>query len=490
MPDTDDFIDRNDALAVLAVMGDLSMGQPIDHSMRVADLSAALARQLGWDDIAVAQVRQVALLRWSGCTANAPDIAATLSDDVHGRAAMLALQFDKITLLVPPQDIAAHATLSASIHCEVSSLVAESLGLDGGVVAALGCVFEHWDGSGRPNGYQGSAIPASAMVASMCSELEVLSRTHGLARALQMLRQRAGVVYPAPMVDCAEAHAANWLAALVQSPRPWEAEDDQQALRRVGMGLIGHVIDLKLPWLTNQSRAVVALADAIAAAMGSSSAQRATLRRAGWLHGLGRVGIANAVWNRAGPLTTGEWERVRLAPYWTSRAARQVGRLATAADIASNTFERLDGSGYFRGLSAAGLSIESRILAAAVAWVALRTDRPWRAALRADEAMTVLQTEGNGERFDPHVLSALQACIGPQAGQGDPERQPPPLLTAREREVLRRISLGDSNKEAAKRLDISPSTVRTHLESVFRKLGCRTRAACTLRAAMLGLLAE
>jgi HD-GYP domain-containing protein (c-di-GMP phosphodiesterase class II) len=204
------------------------------------------------------------------------------------------------------------------------------------------------------------------------------------------------------------------------------------------------------------------------------------------------VGIANAVWNRAGPLTTGEWERVRLAPYWTSRAARQVGRLATAADIASNTFERLDGSGYFRGLSAAGLSIESRILAAAVAWVALRADRPWRAALPADEAMTVLQTEGNGERFDPQVLSALRACIGSEAGQGDPERQPqpPPLLTAREREVLRRISLGDSNKEAAKRLDISPSTVRTHLESVFRKLGCKTRAACTLRAAMLGLLAE
>jgi HD-GYP domain-containing protein (c-di-GMP phosphodiesterase class II) len=256
------------------------------------------------------------------------------------------------------------------------------------------------------------------------------------------------------------------------------------------MSPIGHVIDLKLPWLTGQSSAVVALADALAASLGLSAAQRATLCCAGWLHGLGRVAIPNAVWNRAGPLTTGEWERVRLAPYWTSRGARQVAHLITAADVASHAFERLDGSGYFRGISAAGLPIESRILAAAVAWCALRADRPWRAARSADEALTVLKTEGSGERFDPQVLSALRAFTGAAAEQRDPKPAPSLMLTTREREVLRRIALGDSNKEAARRLDISPSTVRTHLESVFRKLGCKTRAACTLRASMLGLLAE
>jgi DNA-binding CsgD family transcriptional regulator len=62
------------------------------------------------------------------------------------------------------------------------------------------------------------------------------------------------------------------------------------------------------------------------------------------------------------------------------------------------------------------------------------------------------------------------------------------VLSARERDVLHRISLGDSNKMAAQRLGISPSTVRTHLESAFKKLDCKTRAACTLRASLLGLL--
>jgi DNA-binding NarL/FixJ family response regulator len=61
-------------------------------------------------------------------------------------------------------------------------------------------------------------------------------------------------------------------------------------------------------------------------------------------------------------------------------------------------------------------------------------------------------------------------------------------LSAREIDVLRSISRGASNKDAARELDLSPSTVRTHIESVFRKLQCSTRAAATLKASSLGLL--
>ena len=57
-----------------------------------------------------------------------------------------------------------------------------------------------------------------------------------------------------------------------------------------------------------------------------------------------------------------------------------------------------------------------------------------------------------------------------------------------EREVLRRISLGASNKVVAQKLAISPSTVRPHVENAFRKLECSTRAAATLKATQLGLL--
>lgn len=62
------------------------------------------------------------------------------------------------------------------------------------------------------------------------------------------------------------------------------------------------------------------------------------------------------------------------------------------------------------------------------------------------------------------------------------------LLSKREGEILQHISQGASNKTVARTLGISPSTVGTHVESIFRKLQCTTRAAATLKALTFGLI--
>ena len=120
----DDQIDLLDALRALAFMGDLSMGQPVDHSPRVAWLACQLARVIGFDDEAIEDVRCIALLRWSGCTANATDVAATISDDVVGRGAMLASQIERIEVLVRPEELPLRLTSISAIHCVVSSVIA------------------------------------------------------------------------------------------------------------------------------------------------------------------------------------------------------------------------------------------------------------------------------------------------------------------------------------------------------------------------------
>lgn len=125
----DDHIDLLDALRALAFMGDLSMGQPVDHSPRVAWLAGQLARDIGLEDAVVEDFRCIALLRWSGCTANAADVAATISDDFVGRGAMLAGQIDRIEVLVSPEELALRLASISAIHCEVSSVIAEALGL-------------------------------------------------------------------------------------------------------------------------------------------------------------------------------------------------------------------------------------------------------------------------------------------------------------------------------------------------------------------------
>jgi HD-GYP domain-containing protein (c-di-GMP phosphodiesterase class II)/DNA-binding CsgD family transcriptional regulator len=483
---TEDTVDLMGALRAFAFMGDLSMGQPLDHSLRVAWLAERLGRALGLDEATRDEIAPVALLRWSGCTANAADVAATIADDVDGRAAMLALQPERIALRVPPEQLPERIAAIAAIHCEVSSLIAGALGLPPGVAAALGCVFEHWDGSGGPRGLVGDAIGLTASLVSLCSELEVLSRVHGVDAALGLLRRRAGVVHSPAFVDVACTHAATWLVQLAAGA-DLEAPVAANG-RSADLALIADVIDLKLAWLLGHSRAVANCAATLAAATDLAPNRQAALRRAGWLQGLGRVAVPNAIWERPGPLTAAEWERVRLSPYWTARAARRIGRLAQEVELASHAFERLDGSGYFRGARGAAMSLEHRILPVATSWVALRSPRPWREALADGAALDLLRREAAGGKFDAQVVEALAARPAPARCAPRTPAGDAATLTAREIDVLRRVSRGDSNKLAAQALGISPSTVRTHLESVFRKLGCNSRAACTLKANISGLL--
>lgn len=115
------------------------------------------------------------------------------------------------------------------------------------------------------------------------------------------------------------------------------------------------------------------------------------------------------------------------------------------------------------------------------------SERPWRPALSHDEASGLLLAEADQGRFDHR---ACQAVMAASRGETTMTACKPGggLLSERETEILRRISTGGSNKEVARQLGISPSTVRTHVESVFRKLQCTTRAAATLKALTLGLI--
>ena len=480
----EDLMALDDALRALASMGDLSMGQPLDHSQRVAALSAQMARHLGWDDTLARQVHETALLRWTGCTANATEVASTITDDVTGRALMLQLQFEKIEFLVPPQAVASRVLRVSSIHCDVSMLIARTLGLQPLVSACLGCVFEHWDGSGSPNALQGDAIPAPAMVVSVCSDLEILARLQGTAHAVSILRQRAGQIYPAHLVEIAAQHAPAWL----DPSRPAEAAPQSPvSAPQIGMALIGSVIDLKLPWMCGHSQAVVDLVDGIAARMHLPRNKRMLLRQAAWFEGFNRLSIPNAIWCRAEPLAPADLERVRLGPYWTSRLGDYVPRLKEAAQIAASAHERLDGSGYFRGLNAQNTPLETRILAASVAWVDLTTRKPQREALGLAKARRQLLAEVAAGRLDERVVDQLLVAVSPGHETKTRRADPPALLTARELEVLRRVSLGESNKVVAQQLSISPSTVRAHMENIFIKLDCKTRAASTLKASVLGL---
>jgi HD-GYP domain-containing protein (c-di-GMP phosphodiesterase class II) len=205
------------------------------------------------------------------------------------------------------------------------------------------------------------------------------------------------------------------------------------------------------------------------------------------VHDVGRLGVSNTIWDRPGPLGAGEWERVRLHPYLTERMLQQSPALAPLGAIAVAHRERLDGSGYPRGLSRSAISRPARILGAADAYQAMREQRPYRAARPADEAAAELRADARGGRLDPEAVEAVLGAAGHRVPR---RREGPAGLTAREVEVLRLLARGLSNKEIASRLVITPKTVGNHVEHIYAKIGASSRAAAGLYALRHGLLPE
>ncbi len=478
-----------DVIRSLAFVGDLAMGQPTDHSPRAAWITGQLAHESGASQAACSRAMAVALLRWSGCTANAPEFAQLFGDDVSGRKALLAMQSSGSSFRSGTRNKGSAFLSLSRIHCEVSGDIAAQLGLDDDTEFALRHLFESHDGTGAPDGLRGDQVPMAVYMASLAGDFDIFNRLYGFDQACRLIGERAEVLYPRELADVVLAHARQWLAALDDDPMlsgPCSL-DANFADRTTSLEILADVIDLKLPWMTGYSRQVAQLARNAARQLGLDEMRQQRLYRAALIHGMGRASVPNMVWDTPGRLAESSWERVRLAPYWTGRAARQIGSLAGEAEVASYAYERPDGSGYFREAKDANFPVEGRILAAAAALVALRAARPWREAYSEAAAGDMLKAEAAAGRYDLDAVHALvdkprsttaKSSATPSAG----------LLSEREREILRWISLGASNKQVAQKLSISPSTVRTHVESVFRKLDCSTRAAATLKATQLGLL--
>jgi HD-GYP domain-containing protein (c-di-GMP phosphodiesterase class II) len=454
-------------------------------------LALQLARAAGFDEAACDVVREASLLRWSGCTANADGFADALGDDVAGREAMLAGKPDWAKAINERGGANVVITPLAQIHCEVSGEVARLLELARETERTLRHMFETWDGTGLPGGLSGAAVPESVFAIWLAGDLEIFSRLYGLETALTMIERRADARYPAALAALLTQHAAAWLAEL----EGLGISDFDTVLSTARMDatapleLVADVIDLKLPWMTGFSRAVAASAAQCAVTVGLDREAQALIYRAGLIHGIGRSAVSNSLWNAQTRLSSGAWEKLRLVPYWTSRAGKQTGTLAEAAELASHAYERLDGSGYFRGASGHALSTSARVLGTSLAWVALRAARPWREALSDTEAKDVLIREADAGRYDREIVEALTRPNHTHTrARAIQPRQASVRLSVREIEVLGLISHGASNKEVALALSLSPSTVRTHVESVFRKLECSTRAAATLKASALGWL--
>jgi len=496
-------------VALLSLGTDLGLGQPMEHMIRACRVALRLAERLQVPEAERRVLYYSGLLAWVGCHTDAYEQAKWLGDDLTlKRDAHYSYDFgrarDGVTFML--KHVGAGKPVlervrigiaflgdgrralegTAQNHYQATDELAARLGLGDDVREGLRQSFERWDGKGA-FGLRGKKILLSSRLMNLADVVEVFRRTGGVEAAIAVARQRSGTHFDPALVKlfCDEApellgdldSVTSWDALIAAeptlSPRVWgERLDD-------ALEAIGTFAEMKSPWRLGHAQGVTELAVRAAATCGLPDAEVTLLRRAASIHDLGGLGVSNLIWDKRGPLTRSEVERLRMHPYLCERMLSFSPALARIGALAAQHHERMDGSGYPRGLAGDAIAPAARLLAAADVYHAMTEPRPHRPARHPDEAAAALSAEVSAGRIDGAAAAAVLRASGHRASV---RQSWPAGLTTREVEVLRLVARGLTTKEIAARLQIAPKTAANHVEHIYTKIDANNRATATLFA--------
>src|SRR3989475_2636240 len=484
------------------------MGQPTGQSLRTCLLALGVAREMGLGEPDLQDIFYLSLLRFVGCNAHAEhDAAVTGGNEMAFRRGMATV------ISGEPAELASHVvrnlgagwpattrirlvagafaagskgarhTIAAS--CEVAQLIASRLGLGASLVRALGYSGEFWNGKGLPNGASAEAIPISSRIVNVARDVDVLSKVGGRQLTEDVLRKRRGRAYDPTVADAFTQHAWS-IREGIEDGSLWDQvieADPAVSIPLAGDRLTAalecyaDLADIKCRFTRAHSPAVADIARRAATNLDLDPADAGAIGAAGLVQEIGKTGIPNGILDSAHPLTQGEMEGIRLTTYLTHMTLARCQGLEAINSLACAHHERLDGSGYHRGLSGDQITRGAGVLAAADAFKAMTSDRPWRPRFAPDEAARRLGAEVKGGKLGHDAVDAVLAAAGHAAQT--PRQAWPAGLSDREVDVLKLISLGGTNREGAEKLLISPKTGGRPARKIHRQNGGPPRPAPT-----------
>lgn len=502
-------------IGALCLATDLGMGLPFEHGLQSTVFAMRLADSLGVDAETATQIYYGCLLFYVGCTVDAETSSELFDDGVlltHFNPVMFATPTQTLGGIIralaasgrtPPGKVLRVATTlpkALSGHrrhitalCEVAQMLSQRLGTPQDVSDLFVHFTERWDGKGQPGELREQQIPLPWRVIDVARDAALQRMIGGVEYAARVVEERAGGAFDPVIAHLLARHAGDiltfddeqsaWDEVLAAEPAP-RLMLRNDAIDRA-LATMGDFADLLSKYLVGHSAGVAQLADAAAEHCGFQAAEVTAIRRAAFVHDLGRVGVSARIWQKASALTPDEWEQVRLHAYHTERVLSRSPFLTRLAPIATFHHERLDGTGYHRGVAASSLSPAACLLAAADAYHTKTEPRPHREALSPLQAADLLGREARAGRLDANCVAAVLEA----AGQPPPRLARPAGLTEREAEVMGLLARGLQTKQIARALGISIKTADRHVQNAYAKIGVSTRAAATVFAMQHGLAA-
>ncbi|BEV70699.1 MULTISPECIES: HD-GYP domain-containing protein [unclassified Paludibacterium] len=434
----------SELISSLSYALDITEGQPEGHCIRSCWIGMHIGAAIGLDEQQKWELYYAILLKDLGCSSNASRICELyLTDDRHFKQAfkmvganlpqMLNFVFNHTGTHAGnwPQrvksilNVLRHGKQMAdeliNTRCHRGADIARQLRFNEQVARGIQSLDEHWDGSGRPLGLQGEAIPLNARIALLSQVLDVFNITHGREAALAEVTARAGGWLDPALVKVAQGLArddAFWQqleaedidsAVLALEPAHCTVPLDEDYLDEIADGF-GRVVDSKSPFTAGHSQRVGHYADCIAAELGMDETRRRWLKRGALLHDVGKLGVSNTILDKPGRLDAEEWAAVQRHAGFTEDILRRITQFAELAQVAGAHHEKLDGSGYPKGLKAAQIALETRIITTADIFDAINAERPYHPATPVDKTLEIMRSNLNSA-IDPVCFDALETVL-------------------------------------------------------------------------------
>jgi putative nucleotidyltransferase with HDIG domain len=409
-----------------------------------------IGREIGLDERQLWELYYTLLLKDLGCSSNAARICELyLTDDLEFKN-----DFKKVGDSLPQvvRFVLQHTGLKAGLaerfksvlnifkngteisrqliqtRCQRGAEIARLLRFSEAVAQGIYNLDEHWNGAGKPVGLAGEAIPVYARIALLSQVVDVFFTGGSKEAALAEAASRSGQWFDPSLVAALQRLGTQdsfWrtlLSADIEQavgrlePTQYEVPLDADYLDDIATAF-GQVVDSKSPYTSGHSTRVALYTDLIAEALGLDAERRRWLKRGALLHDVGKLGVSNSVLDKAGSLDAAEWAQVRSHAALTESILSRISAFSELARIAGAHHERLDGGGYPRGLLAADITMETRIITTADIFDAITAERPYRGAVPVDQTLEMMK-KTVGTAIDPDCYDALCAAMAEVSTMG------------------------------------------------------------------------